>query len=218
MTDELSAIYARRFADTGLARRDRVWKVLTRNFIQRFIAKDARVLDLACGYGEFSNNIIAGKKHAVDLNQDAPRFLAEGINFMLAPATKIPLPDASIDAVFTSNFLEHLHTKEECLLVFKEIYRLLEKGGRFIILGPNIRYAYREYWDFFDHHLALSHHSLEEGLRLAGFDVTYNVPRFLPYTMAKGMPAHPILVSVYLKFPLLWRIFGRQFFVVAVRN
>jgi hypothetical protein len=38
-----------------------------------------------------------------------------------------------------------------------------------MILGPNIRYACKEYWHYYDHYLALSHLSLVEGLTLAGY-------------------------------------------------
>ncbi len=35
-------------------------------------------------------------------------------------------------------------------------------------MGPNIRYAYAEYWDYYDHYLALSHLSLAAGLITVG--------------------------------------------------
>jgi hypothetical protein len=54
-------------------------------------------------------------------------------------------------------------------------------------MGPNIRYAYREYWDYYDHYLPLSHLSLGEGLTQAGFAVERVSPRFLPYTMKSSL-------------------------------
>jgi hypothetical protein len=117
--------------------------------------------------------------------------------------------------VFTSNFLEHLPDKETCNKVFAEIRRTLDSGGRFIILGPNIKYLYREYWDYYDHYLPLSHLSLEEGLKLAGFNVTRNIPRFLPYTMKSSVPTAAWLIELYLMIPLAWRFMGKQFLIVA---
>src|SRR5207247_9004253 len=38
------------------------------------------------------------------------------------------------------------------------------------------------YWDFIDHHVALTERSLTEAASAAGFDVEHLVPRFLPYT------------------------------------
>jgi ubiquinone/menaquinone biosynthesis C-methylase UbiE len=213
---DVSAIYKERFSNTGLDKRDQVWKTLCRSFFDTLIGPDKVVLDLACGYGEFINNVTARKKVAVDLNSDARGHLRPDVQFILSSATDLSeVRDGSIDVVFTSNFLEHLPDKETCNKVFAEIRRTLNSGGRFIILGPNIKYAYREYWDLFDHQLPLSHLSLEEGLKQAGFNVTRNIPRFLPFTMKSSVPTATWLIELYLMIPLAWRFMGRQFLVVA---
>jgi SAM-dependent methyltransferase len=127
----------------------------------------------------------------------------------------IGITDQSVDVVFTSNFLEHLPDKAACDATFAEVMRVLRAGGRFIVLGPNIRYLYAEYWDFYDHHLPLSHLSLEEGLSAQGFKVIRNIPRFLPYTMKSRLPSDDLLIGAYLRFPPIWRVLGKQFLVVA---
>ena len=78
---------------------------------------------------------------------------------------------------------------------------MLRPGGRLLILQPNIRYAYREYWDFLDHHVALSHVSMVEALALTGFTPTEVRPRFLPFTTKSALPQWPILIRIYLRFP-----------------
>lgn len=215
---DVSTIYRQRFADTGLKKRNAVWQVLCGSFFQSFIPRDATVLDLACGYGEFINNIQAKSKVAVDLNPDAPEHLAPGVVFHRSVATDLTaVAPGSVDVVFTSNFLEHLHTKEECDRVFRQVFQVLKPGGTFIVLGPNIRYAYAEYWDYYDHYLPLSHMSLAEGLSISGFEVQKVIPRFLPYTMKNAMPTHSLLVWLYLRMPLAWRFLGKQFLVTAKR-
>lgn len=83
-------------------------------------------------------------------------------------------------------------------------------------MGPNIRYLADKYWDFYDHHLPLSHLSLEEGLAQTGYVVTQIIPRFLPYTAVRTkLPQRPSLVALYLKIPTVWKLMGRQFLVVA---
>lgn len=213
---ELSKIYEARFTSTGLSKRDKVWKVLCKTFFQKFIPSNAVVLDLACGYGEFINNIEAGMKYGADLNPDSPAHLRPEVEFHHMPATEVSSIGAgTMDVVFTSNFLEHLRSKEECDLVLGEVLKLLKPGGKFIILGPNIRYAYAEYWDYYDHYLPLSDLSLAEGLRINGFEVETVIPRFLPYTMNSSTPTQPLLVRAYLALPLAWRFMGRQFLVVG---
>lgn len=209
---DVSKIYDARFMETGLAKRNRVWQVLCEHYFQKHIPPQAAVLDLACGYGEFINNIRAGKKFAIDLNRDAPRHLNEDVVFFNKPAGDLSdVEKNSIDVVFTSNFLEHLRDKGECDHVMKQVLGVLKPGGLFMVLGPNIRYAYAEYWDYYDHYLPLSHLSLAEGLAMNGFDVEKVISRFLPYTMKNSVPTHPLLIQAYLALPIAWPILGKQF-------
>jgi hypothetical protein len=63
----------------------------------------------------------------------------------------------------------------------------------------------------------LTERSLAEGLVAAGFCLERVVGRFLPYTMSSG-PRYPlILLRLYLRLPALWRVFGRQFLVIALK-
>lgn len=216
---DLQKLYALRFADTGLEKRQRVWKVLCAHFFNDLIKPDSTVLDLACGYGEFINNVRCGRKLAVDVNPDTAANLGESIILYSNPATDLDqIESNSIDTVFTSNFLEHLASKAECDGVFSEVWRILKPHGQFIVMGPNIKYAYKEYWDYYDHTLPLSDMSVSEGLRKRGFKIVCVIPRFLPYTMNNSIPTSVALVRVYLMMPLVWRIFGKQFLVIAKKE
>jgi len=84
-----------------------------------------------------------------------------------------------------------------------------------MILGPNIRYTYREYWDFFDHNIPLSDKSLAEALQLVGFEVEKVLSRFLPYTTKNNTPKWPFLIHAYLLLPIAWKILGRQMFIIG---
>jgi ubiquinone/menaquinone biosynthesis C-methylase UbiE len=142
---DLQRTYARRFSETGLETRRRVWRILCRGLFDRFSSPEHTVVDLACGYGEFINSVRAARKIAVDLNPDARVHLAPDVEFHNHAATELSRIGTNVaDLLFTSNFLEHLRDKEECDTVFREVHRVLKPGGRFIVLGPNIRYAFRE--------------------------------------------------------------------------
>ena len=214
---DLSRLYRFRFNASEHSARDAVWRALCEGFFQPLIGEDRVVLDLACGYGEFVNHIRAAKKYAIDLNPDARAHLCASVDYRQSKADALDIADGAVDVVFASNFLEHLHSKEECDAVFAEVLRVLAPGGRFLVLGPNIRYLAAQYWDFYDHRLPLSHASLEEGLVQAGFDIERLIPRFLPYSMRARLPKNPALVRAYLAAPVLWPLFGRQFFAIAVK-
>lgn len=216
---ELQAIYQRRFTAANAAYRHRLWAVLVKDFFQPMIAPDAVVLDLGCGYGEFINHVRCRTRHAMDLNPTSPEHLDPAVNFHFQDCSKRwDLPDASLDLIFTSNFFEHLPDKLALKLTLIEAARCLRPGGRLIALGPNIKYVQGAYWDFWDHFLCLTELSLAEALENNGFIVRRAIPRFLPYTTV-NQPAFPMcFVRAYLRMPLIWPWFGRQFLVIAERR
>jgi SAM-dependent methyltransferase len=196
--------------------RARVWVELCNSFFQRFVPRDATILDLGCGWGEFINAIRAGKKYGMDLNPESPKHLSAEVQFIHQDcSTQWPLEEGSLDLVFTSNFFEHLPSKNNLLATTKEANRCLRKGGSLICMGPNIKYVGGAYWDFADHYLPLSEASMEEFLRLAGFHELKIINKFLPYTMAKGFQPPIAFLRLYLKLPILWHFFGRQFLIFA---
>ena len=218
MSDEnLQSLYRHRFSSDELPRKAAIWKVLCEDFFQKFVdPSNDCVLDLACGYGEFTNHIRARRKIAVDLNPDSPNALEAGVEFHPVPANSLtPIPDGAVDVVFTSNFFEHLPDKNMLSDVLREVHRVLKPNGTLIAMGPNIKYVPGAYWDFIDHHLPLTELSLTEALHIAGMEATTIIPRFLPYTTQSSLPQAPIFVKLFLKFPLAWRLLGKQFLVVS---
>ena len=215
--DELQRIYGTRFEKTRNYRK-RVWSVLVPEFFQKYVPPSGTVLDLGCGYGEFINTVQCGRKLAMDLNPDAPRFLAKDVRFLQQDcSSRWQCEAGSLDVVFTSNFFEHLPGKYALKLTLEEAFRCLKPGGKLIAMGPNIRFLSDLYWDFWDHHLALSDRSLAEGMENCGFKILKNHGQFLPYTMVKSREYPLWFVSLYLKLRPAWKIFGRQFLIIATR-
>ena len=215
MDDALSEQYRRRFAATR-DYRDAVWRLLVERCFQRWVGTGERVLDLGCGWGEFSRHIRAGSRFAMDLNPDAAALLDPGVHFLRQDcAAPWPLAAASLDVVFSSNFLEHLPDKAAVAATLGEARRCLAPGGRIVLVGPNLRHTGGAYWDFWDHHVPLTERSLAELLTLCGFRVEQALPRFLPYTMSQGRNPPLALVALYLRLPWLWPLLGKQFLVVG---
>ena len=214
-SDELEAIYDRRFR-LHISYRSQVWRILVERFFSRFIQQDAKVLDLGCGYGEFINNVRCADKYAMDLNSRAREYLNANVTFFEQDCSaEWPLPDNSLNVVFTSNFFEHLVSKQALSETLTQAKRCLAPGGRIIAMGPNIRFVGGAYWDFWDHHLALTDVSLTEILHVQGFEIETSIPRLLPYTMVNQRAVPSAVVSLYLKLPVLWRLFGKQFLIIG---
>lgn len=213
----LQAQYALRFGGRT-AYRGRVWQVLV-SYFNRWIPPDAAVLDVGCGWGEFINAVSARERFGMDLNPESADRLDPRVRFLQQDcSTSWPVGPSTLDVVFSSNFFEHLSDKESLFRTLTEAHRALRPGGRMICMGPNIRYLAGAYWDFWDHFLPLTHLSMSEGLRLAGFSIERCVPRFIPYSISQGFEPPVALLRLYLWLPLVWPLIGRQFLIVARKD
>ena len=187
-----------------------------RHFLQRWVTSSDVVLDIGCGQGEFLNHVRCARRIGVDLNPDAAASLGEGVEFHAGDVRDLSFQaDDSVDLVFTSNLIEHLPSKADVETVFSEVRRVLKPGGHVVALGPNLRFLQGQYWDFWDHHVALSDQSAGELLELHGFKIDKSIPFFLPYNMVRIRKRPLCLVRLYLHLPFVWRFFGSQFLIVA---
>lgn len=215
MKDYVLSIYADRF-DKDVEKRNVMWKILCKDYFQKFIKKEDTVLDLAAGYCEFINNIHCKKKIAVDLNEKTKHMASKDVTTYQALSTSMPKSlEKKIDVVFVSNFFEHLDSKNELIDTLKEVHRVLKPGGKIMVLQPNIRLVGAKYWDYVDHTLPLTEKSLVEAFHLTDFKITYQKTRFLPYTANSKIPAIPALIKLYLKLPIAQLIMGKQTFMIA---
>jgi SAM-dependent methyltransferase len=215
MEQNLELIYDKRFAGSE-GERAKVWRVLTRHFFQRWVRSGDVVLDVGAGYCEFINHIQAGDKYALDLNPATATRAGAEVKVLSQDVTELwPLASGSIDVVFSSNFFEHLPTKDALQHCLREASRVLRSGGTLLAMGPNIRFCYDVYWDFFDHFLPLSDRSLAEALEISGLKMERVIPRFLPFTMKGKTPPPAPLIRAYLKLPVFWKVMGKQFLVIA---
>ena len=220
MSDKLAALYANRFDDAERAWKQDVWRVLWTRVLSRWVGDADTLVDLGAGYCEFINHAVARRRIAVDLNPDTANSAAAGVEVRSASADDLGfLQRSEVDVVFTSNFLEHLPSKDVVARVFSEAARVLKPGGRFLLVGPNIRYLADQYWDFFDHHIPLSHATICELLKLHGFRIEHVEPRFLPYTVKGTRLRWSWLVSLYVSLrPLSSALLGKQFFIVGRKH
>jgi SAM-dependent methyltransferase len=210
MTDR--DVYEARFSDDDALRKEALWRELVK-WLSTYI--QGPVLDVACDRGHFIRNVTADERWASDI-RDVSAHL-DGVQFVQASGLKLGhvLPAEHFRTVFMSNYLEHLRTGDEVVDQLKVAHGLLRPDGRLIVLQPNIRYAGAAYWDFIDHHVALTERSLAEAADLAGFTTERLIPRFLPYTTKSGLPQSAALVRLYLRIPLAWRFLGAQILYIG---
>jgi SAM-dependent methyltransferase len=214
---QLDALYGTRFDRSDEAWKRRVWAILWRRVFSRLIRPDDVLLDVGGGYCELTNAAVARRRIVVDMNPETPRHAAEGVEVHTRAAQDLAfLGDGEVDVAFSSNFFEHLPDKAALTATVTEIRRVLRPGGRLIVVGPNVRLMPGTYWDYYDHHLALTERSVRELLGMLGFDDIRADARFLPASTESRLPRWPWLVEAYLSLrPLSSLVFGKQFLVLA---
>lgn len=102
-----------------------------------------KVLDLGCGRGEETlqaATLVGGDGFAWGLDitpkmieraqERADQVSLKNVVFIISSMEKIPLEDASLDAVLSSCAINHVDDK---VAVYREIHRLLKSGGRFVV-------------------------------------------------------------------------------------
>jgi len=209
-------LYEFRFRNVSQSSREAVGREIAAQ-IYGWPGLPRRVLDVAAGRGEFITAVPAEERWALD----AVDFLGDraDVHSVIGDARTAELPKGHFDGVFVSNFLEHLYDADEIGAFLKRLRQTMSTGGKIAILGPNFRYCAKEYFDYADHAVALTHVSVEEHLYSAGFTIDRVLPRYLPYTFRDTrLPTAPWLVRGYLRMPLAWKLLGKQYFVLATNE
>ncbi len=109
--------------------------------------KGKKTLDVGCGKGGFLSydpkNFVG-----LEINEDAINSCKEkGLVVHKGCATDFPFDGGSFDAIHCRQLIEHL-TYKEALEMFKEMNRVLKKGGEIAIATEMPR---KEFWDTFTH-------------------------------------------------------------------
>lgn len=212
---DYNRIYEYRFKDVDKHKKRVTWQVIAR-FLHKELNYPASIIDPAAGECEFINAIPVKERWAVDLNPDfITKYADKNVQIKTGNSLELDFPDNYFEAAFMSNFLEHLNSQEEIHHILVKMYDTLQKGGRIAVMGPNFKYCSKEYFDFADHKMILTHLSLEEYLYGAGFSIKKVVPRFLPISFRSRLPVNRFILRTYFSLPILWNLFGKQFLIIA---
>jgi SAM-dependent methyltransferase len=197
--------------------RDVVWRVIAEH-LAGWVPPGAHVLELGAGYCHWINHVQAARRVAVDTWPGVARHAAPGVEALVLDAVeaRASIGEGRFDTVLASNFLEHFEPDRAAALV-GDMAALLRPGGRALLIQPNFRDAYREYFDDYTHRSVFTHVSLANLLRSRGFAIELVRPRFLPYSMRDTRArVRPWIVRAYLRSPVKPR--AGQMLIVARRD
>ncbi len=180
-----------------------VWRIITEH-LAPWVSSSAHVLEIGAGYCHWINNVAAARRVALDLWPDLAQHASPGVEARVLDASRDlgSLGERTFDVVLASNVLEHFEPDVAATIV-ANVATLLRREGRFIIIQPNFRYAYRQYFDDYTHRSVFTHESLSSLLRANGFDLELVQAKFLPYSMRAAKTPLPLwLVRAYLMSPI----------------
>lgn len=195
-------------------RRSEVWRVLAAWLGRRYVPASGAVLDIGCGYCDFLNHVRAAVRVGIDLWPGSREHAGEGVEVVVGDAAEVlgRMRPGWFDTVLASNVLEHLD-REGSDAVLEGVRRVLKAGGRFVVVQPNFRLCWREYFDDYTHRQVFTDRGLADYLAAAGFRVEECRPRFLPFSMRSGLAVFHRLLPLYLALPV--RPFAGQMLLVA---
>ena len=210
VTNALDELYEGRFSNREAIAKFEIWREIVA-YLSRWIDPNEAVLDVACDRGYFVRWIRARERWASDI-RDMRESLPADVRFVHSSGLELEsvVGAQRFGTIFMSNYLEHLFSRDVVVEQLRVAARLLRPGGRLIVLQPNIRLVGQRYWDFIDHHVALTDQSLVEAAELANLRTVKLIPRFLPYSTKSRLPSTPLLVRAYLAFPPAWWLLGKQ--------
>ena len=194
-----------------------VWQAVA-GYLAPYVPPESAVLEIGAGYCDWINNVRAARRVAVDIWPELPSFAAPGVEPVVRDVSRglESLGASSFDVVLASNILEHFSAADIGGVV-DGVRAVLRSGGRFVIVQPNFRYAWRQYFDDYTHRSIFTDVSLPALLRAHGFQIETVKPKFLPYSMqGTRVPITSFLVNAYLRSPL--KPMAGQMLVVAVRT
>ncbi len=129
-------------------------KVIAPNLMRILSIKEGeRVLDVGCGQGYFTREVLKHTKHVMgaDISKELiakAKAQTPGVQFHITPAHKLAFAgNAQFDAALCVLALQNM---EDIGAVFKEVKRVLKPGGRFVFVlnHPAFRVLKRSSWGF----------------------------------------------------------------------
>jgi SAM-dependent methyltransferase len=194
--------------------RSRVWRVVA-GHLAALVPPQAHVLEIGAGYCDWINHTRAARRLAIDIWPGVTTHAAPEVEaLVLDVAHDLPsLGAATFDVVLASNLLEHF-APDTAASIVADVHALLRDGGRFLVVQPNFRFAWRHYFDDYTHRAVFTDRSLPALLAAHGFVIERVAAKFLPYSMqGSRVPPWPWLVRAYLRSPL--KPLAGQMLVVA---
>ncbi|MBN2421605.1 class I SAM-dependent methyltransferase [Candidatus Woesearchaeota archaeon] len=167
--------------------------------------KKCRILDIGSGKG---NHLVGFSRcglqaYGIDKRRECVEILK---NFTIESCDlekdKLPYKDNFFDFVFSKSVIEHISNTENIL---KEALRVLKPGGIAVIMTPDWKSQFKNYWDDYTHVKAFTRKGLQNAMRINGFsevscEYFLQLPFIWEYPCLNFIPKIISLLPDYLKW------------------
>lgn len=184
-----------------------------------FHRKRGKLLDVGCGRGEFLHSFkkFGFDVYGIDKSDSVSKFIPEKkIAKINVNTDGFPFSEETFDYVFCKSLIEHLRSPYHML---SEIFRVLKKGGKVIIMTQDWESTYKWFYDDFTHQRPYTLKSLRMVLEIQGFsqikvEKFYQLPFVWKNSFFKIIPALLRLLPDNLKRYKLF-FFSKELMLVA---
>ncbi len=122
------------------------------NLVIRFAPSGSKILDLGCGNGISSRMLnqacydVVGTDISKLFLEEAQEWCNEKLRYQVCDVLELPFDNDSFDVICSNELIEHLPDVETAL---KEMIRVVRKGGRIVLSGPNLSSPLTPFLDWF---------------------------------------------------------------------
>jgi len=160
------------------------------------LPKGSKVLDAGAGASKYRPFFSHCSYQTQDFCQYQGKLVkyVEPIDFV-CEITRVPLPDASLDAILCTEVLEHV---TDPVAVVREFARLIKPGGRVLLTAP---FGSGLHMEPYHYHTGFTHYWYQHWLPAVGFAIDSITPQ--------GGPGRAVACSLD-RFYTLWRAHGES--------
>ena len=193
--------YLKELSDNQIYLKQRVFDTIQQIFARGLgiSMENKRLLDMGSADGAFVETCKKNEVEAYGID------ISDGCNF---ESDKLPFNEESYDIITMNSVIEHLHNPHN---IMSEMRRVLKPGGHLVLITPNWRYSYLEFYDDPTHVTPYSILGLFNLFGIYGFKVRFyapwlvkkstlwwKLPKGLSFFLARWLPFKGLTKSIFI--------------------